>query len=243
MTDSLPEPAPQVATEPMPGPVTEPATKSAAEPAFVTATRASYDAIATAYAERYAGVHEAEPLGPAILDAFAALVHAAGGGPVVEVGSGPGEVTAMLHARGLDVHGVDLSPVMVAMARRDHPQVRFEEGSMTALDLGDESLGGLVAWYSLIHIAPEAVPDVLAGFHRVLAPGGLLLLAFQVGDEPQRYTEGFGHSIDLDFHRLRPERLERQLGEAGFTVQARMEREANGTEPTPQAYVLARKGR
>ncbi|MFG2331131.1 class I SAM-dependent methyltransferase [Streptomyces sp. NPDC048604] len=230
-------------TEPTTEPALVTAAEPATEPAFVTATRASYDAIASGYAERFAGVHEAQPLALAMLDAFAALVRAAGGGPVVEVGSGPGEVTALLHARGLDVHGIDLSPAMVALARRDHPQVRFEEGSMTALDLGDGALRGLVAWYSLIHIAPEAVADVLAGFHRVLAPGGLLLLAFQVGDEPQRHTEGFGHEIALDFHRLRPERVERQLADAGFLVQARMEREASGTEPTPQAYVLARRGR
>ena len=213
------------------------------EPHFLTATRTSYDAVATAYAERFAGVHDTQPLALAMLDAFAALVRTAGSGPVVEVGSGPGEVTARLHAQGLDVHGIDLSSAMVALARRDHPQVRFEEGSMTALDLGDEALVGLVAWYSLIHIAPEAVPATLAEFHRVLAPGGLLLLAFQVGDEPLSFTEAFGHAVSLDFHRLRPERIERLLGDAGFTVQARMEREAGDGESTPQAYVLARKER
>ncbi|MEU8528291.1 class I SAM-dependent methyltransferase [Streptomyces sp. NPDC048629] len=213
------------------------------EPAFLHATRVSYDAIAADYAERYAGVHDAQPLALAMLDAFAALVRTTGGGPVVEVGSGPGEVTARLHAQGLDVRGVDLSPAMVALARRDHPQLRFEEGSMTALDLGDGALRGLVSWYSLIHIAPEAVPAALTEFHRVLAPGGLLLLGFQVGDEPLSFTEAFGHAVDLDFHRLRPEKIEVLLREAGFTVQARMERAADPDESTPQAYLLARKAR
>jgi SAM-dependent methyltransferase len=112
---------------------------------------------------------------------------------------------------------------------------------MTDLGLEDGALGGLVAWYSLIHIEPERVPGVLAGFHRVLSPGGRLLLAFQVGDEPLRLTEAFGRTVTLDFHRWSPDRLAELLAEAGFAVDARLVREADATERTPQACLLARK--
>jgi ubiquinone/menaquinone biosynthesis C-methylase UbiE len=61
---------------------------------------------------------------------------------------------------------------MVAPARRSNPGLRFEEGSMTALDLPDGALGGIVAMYSIIHIPRERLPEVFAEFHRVLAPGG-----------------------------------------------------------------------
>ena len=112
---------------------------------------------------------------------------------------------------------------------------------MTALDLPDGALGGIVAWYSIIHIPPPLVPDVLAEFHRVLTPGGRLLLAFQVGDKPQHHAEAFGRTFGVDFHRWTPERLAELLAEAGFVVHARLVREADGVEPTPQAYVLAHK--
>ena len=84
--------------------------------------------------------------------------------------------------------GVDLSPEMVALARRAHPGLRFDEGSMTALDLPDGALGGIVASYSIIHIPPERLPAVFAEFHRVLAPGGHMLVARMLR-EPDKTAE------------------------------------------------------
>ncbi len=150
-------------------------------PDFLHTTRASYDAMAADYTERYAD-HLAElPLDRAVVAAFAELVRAQGSAPVADIGSGPGWVTARLHALGVPVFGVDLSPRMVALARRAHPELRFHVGSMTSLDLPDETLGGVLALYSIIHIPDAALPAVFAEFHRVLAPGGHVLLGFQAG--------------------------------------------------------------
>ncbi|NUR88573.1 MAG: class I SAM-dependent methyltransferase [Nonomuraea sp.] len=181
-------------------------------------TRASYDAVASDYAEWVRDLLDRTPYERAILKAFAEQVD----GPVADVGCGPGRITAYLHGLGVDVFGVDLSPAMVEVARRDHPGLRFEVGSMTELDLADASLAGLVAWYSLIHVPDDAVATVLAHFRRVLRPGGPLLLGFHVGDEPRLLTEGFGHPLKLCVHRRTHEQLAARLGEAGFTVEAQM---------------------
>ncbi|QGV77454.1 class I SAM-dependent DNA methyltransferase [Streptomyces ficellus] len=208
---------------------------------YVQDTRRSYDAIATDYEAFAAGDLDARPMDRAMLAAFADTVRDAGGGRVAEIGCGTGRITGHLHSLGLDVFGIDLSPGMLEVARRAYPHLRFDEGSMTGLDLADGALGGVVAWYSLIHVEPGQVPDVLDGFHRVLAPGGHLLLAFQVGDEPLRLTEAFGRTVALDLHRWSPDRLAGLLTGAGFTVEVRMLREAHLTERTPQACLLARK--
>jgi SAM-dependent methyltransferase len=173
------------------------------EPDFLRETRASYDAIAAGYAERFAEVEAAKPLDRAVLDAFAEYVRGAGDLPVADVGCGPGRVTAYLNSRGLTAFGVDLSPGMIEVARASHPGLRFEVGSMLALDLPDDSLGGVLAWYSTIHVPDELLPQALAEFRRVLVPGGHLLLAFQAGDEPLHRTEAMGHSISLVFRRRR----------------------------------------
>jgi SAM-dependent methyltransferase len=211
------------------------------EPAFLTSTRASYDAIATDTAEKWKDELAGQPLDRAVLAAFAELVLTAGGGPVADVGCGTGRVTGHLHGLGLDVFGIDLSPGMLAIARRDHPGLRFEVGSMTALDVPDAALAGLMAYYSTIHIPDELLPQVFAEFHRVLAPGGHALLAFQVGDEPLRLSEAWGHEISLVFHRRRPERVSALLADAGLPVHAHAVREASAGERTPHAYLLARK--
>jgi ubiquinone/menaquinone biosynthesis C-methylase UbiE len=151
-------------------------------------------------------------------------------------------VTAHLHSLGLPVFGVDLSSQMVELARRTHPGVRFDEGSMLSLDIPDGALGGVVAWYSIIHTPEERLPDVFAEFHRVLAPGGHLLVAFQVGDEPLHLAQPFGHAVSLDFQRRRPDHIAELLRQAGMAVRARLVREPEeGVEKTQQAYLLARK--
>ncbi|MFC8077988.1 class I SAM-dependent DNA methyltransferase [Streptomyces sp. NPDC057307] len=214
------------------------------EPSYLRDTRAGYDAIAVDYDERFGSALDADPLGRAMLGTFAEYIQADGSGPVVEIGSGPGRVTAHLHGLGLDISGIDLSPAMVALARRTFPELRFEEGSMTDLDLPDGGLAGAVAWYSIIHIVPERLPLVFAQFHRVLAPGGHLLVAFQVGDEPLHFDEAFGHPVFLDFRRLSPDRVTELLSQAGFQVTARLVREPYRhqlSSAVPQAHLLARK--
>ncbi|MEI5098607.1 class I SAM-dependent methyltransferase [Streptomyces sp. PmtG] len=152
---------------------------------------------------------------------------------------GTGHVTAHLASLGLRIRGVDLSPGMLAQARAAYPRLRFDEGSMTGLDVPDGSLGGLVAWYSTIHVPAAGLPEVFAGFHRALAPGAPLLLGFQAGDGLRHFDEAFGHDVDLDFHRRRPDRIAEQLREAGFALIAQLVREPYEGELTQHAHVLA----
>lgn len=215
------------------------------EPAFLQTTRASYDVMADDYAAQFQDELAAKPVDRAVLAGFAELVQARSRGPVADVGCGTGRVTQHLHALGVDAFGIDLSPGMLAVARRKYPGLRFEEGSMLGLDLPDGGLGGLLAWYSTIHVPDEQLPQVFDEFYRVLAPGGHLLLGFQAGEEVVRRTDAWGRDIELDFIRRQPERMAGLLVAAGLTMRARTVREVDEEsafpEPTPQAFLLARK--
>lgn len=205
-------------------------------------TRAAYDRVAEGYAEVLDGFLEASPWERAPLVEFAERVLAAGGGPVLDAGCGTGRTIGLLAAAGLDVSGLDLSPAMLAVARRAHPDLTFEEGDLTDLDLPDASLAAAVAWYSIIHLPAADRPRAFAELHRVLRPGGLLLVGFQVGDEVVHLTSAYGHDdLDYDAHRLDPDRIAAELAAAGFEERSHTVRQPEGPEQTPNASLLVRR--
>ncbi|MEV0176770.1 class I SAM-dependent methyltransferase [Streptomyces sp. NPDC050803] len=208
---------------------------------FLTATRTSYDTIATDYAAAHPDGLTDRPLERGLLGAFAEQVRANGPAPVADLGSGPGRVAARLHDLGVPVFGVDISPRMVALAREAHPHLRFHVGSLTELDLPDGTLGGVLALYSLIHIPTGRLTAVFSEFRRVLVPGGQVLLAFQTQETEDRLrlTERFGHEILLDYYWRTPETVAAHLTEAGLRLQARVVRERVGEEKWARAFLLA----
>ncbi|MGV9674280.1 class I SAM-dependent DNA methyltransferase [Nocardia sp. NPDC003482] len=201
----------------------------------VARTRAGYDAVAEQYAAMFAGAMAERPFDRAVLAAFADLVR--GTGSVADIGCGPGRITGDLRDLGLDVFGIDLSPEMVRLARRAHPDLRFEEGTMTALALPDRSLAGIVAWYSVIHTPPERLPAILAEFDRVLTDDGRVVLAFQThhGDEDVIAHE---HAVAPAYWWSVPG-LEKALRANGFRPIARMSAEPVPPDRGPQGYLVA----
>jgi len=204
--------------------------------------RASYDRVAGEYAARIAGELAGKPLDRALLACFVEQVGELG--IIADIGCGPGHVAAYLHGLGAQVIGVDLSPKMVAIARQRSPEIVFEQGSMLELATPDGSWGGIVAMYSVIHLPPEARPQALAEFHRVLHTGGLLLLAFHMGDEQRHMDEWWGQEVSLDTWFLQPREIESLLRDAGFTVEMSLVRQPYAPDVEHQsqrAYIFARK--
>jgi SAM-dependent methyltransferase len=206
---------------------------------WLSDTRTSYDVDAVGYAEKVHGLLEGSPYLRASLALFAELVRDAGDGPVVDIGCGPGYVTGHLRELGVDAFGIDLSSEMVAIAKRDHPDLRFEVGTMTDLELPDDSVCGVLAFWSVIHVPDHAVPGVFAQFHRVLRPGCPVLVGFHVGNETRHSSEGYsGRSIDVDSHRRRPAVVSQWLREAGFIIEAELVMRPDAD--VPGAIIIAR---
>lgn len=207
--------------------------------AWLSETRSSYDIDASGYADKVRGLLDDMPYLRASLTLFAELVQGVGGGPVVDVGCGPGYVTGYLHELGVDVFGIDLSAEMVAIAERDYPGLRFEVGTMTDLDLADGSVAGVVAFWSVIHVPDDAVPGVCREFRRVLRPQGLLLGGFHVGEETHHTSQGYtGRAINVDSHHRPPSRMAGWLRDAGFTIET--EQILRPDDDVPGALIFAR---
>jgi SAM-dependent methyltransferase len=203
-------------------------------------TRVSYDTVADSYADQTRHLMDETPEERQVLALFADMVRARGEGTVADVGCGPGRITAELRQLGVDAFGIDLSPGMIEVARRDHPGARFDVGSMMDLALADASIAGLVAWYSLIHIPDDEIGSVLAGFHRVLRPGAPLLIGFHVGDGSRLKTEGYGgHPMKVYVHRRQHGQMIAWLGDAGFAVETH--RTLTSAESKLGGIILARR--
>ena len=86
------------------------------------------------------------------------------------MGCGPGHIARYLCDLGTNVFGLDISPRMIAEARRLNPDISFREGDMTALDLTDGSLAGIAAFYAIVNIPGESLPVIFREMERVLQP-------------------------------------------------------------------------
>ncbi|MFB7512685.1 class I SAM-dependent methyltransferase [Streptomyces sp. NPDC056144] len=201
-------------------------------------TRAAYDGVVELYASLFANRLEDQPFARAMIGSFAELVRGTGNTRVADVGCGPGHLTAMLEELGLDAFGFDLSPGMVAHARRAHPALRFEEARMEALPLADGELGGVLAHYSMIHTPPEQLPELLAEQVRVLAPGGLILVSFfgTEGSEPV----WFDHKV-APAYSWPVDRLAGVLGDAGLVPFARLVHDPASERGFLDSHLLARR--
>lgn len=205
-------------------------------------TRHAYDTVAADYARLLPDLSIEAPMDVAMIDDFADRCATASVGPVVDAGCGTGRVSAHLAARGLDVFGIDLSFRMVEEARRKYPHLRFDIGAIEDLHVPDAALGGLLAWYSLIHTAPDRLPAIVDEIARVLKPGAWFLTAYQAG-AGQRVdrTSAYGHPVTMTSYHHDPQHLVDVLVGGGFDVHAEVHRAPEGRETAPQSVLLARK--
>ncbi|HUN83371.1 MAG TPA: methyltransferase domain-containing protein [Terracidiphilus sp.] len=208
----------------------------------IEAIREDYDRIAAEYAHRFFNELAAKPLDVELLHRFAAEVRERG--EVCDLGCGPGHIARRLHDDGVRVIGLDLSSQMVAQARRLNPDIPFREGNMLALDLPSASLAGITAFYAIVNLQVDLLPTAFSELARVLAPGGLLLLAFHLGSDVIRPGELWGQPFRMEFYHFERDTIDQLLEDAGFSIEDVVER---GPYPpgvefqSHRAYVFARK--
>jgi ubiquinone/menaquinone biosynthesis C-methylase UbiE len=199
-----------------------------------------YDALAEVYAEEYCNEFDRKPFDRERLEQFARMVPP--GLPLCDLGCGPGHLAAHLKSLGAEVVGIDLSPGMIAEAKRRYPQIEYRVGNMLQLELPDGSLGAIAAFYSMIHIERHELDRATAEMFRVIVAGGFALLAFHGGQGTFHEDETLGKPIPFDCTLYAPEEMASSMERAGFTIDDVTLREPYDFEfPTTRVYVLARK--
>ncbi|RWZ68082.1 class I SAM-dependent methyltransferase [Labedella populi] len=191
----------------------------------------SYSKRAEEYTTLFGSMESVHPSDVQLVTAWAGQID----GPILDAGCGPGHWTGYLAEKGHDSRGVDHVRAFIAHAREVHPGVPFDVGSIDVLPDAPGSLGGVLAWYSLIHHKPATIARPLGEFARVLRPGGGLLLGFFTGPA----VEPFEHAV-VGAYRWPPEVLAEEVRRAGFEVVEIHTRTGAAPKPRPHGAILAR---
>ena len=177
--------------------------------------RRTFETIAEPYAAAFAEELDDLPFERWLLDRVAVEVDEH---PVIEVGCGPGQVTARLAESGVDAQGLDLSPAMVAEARRRFPDLTFEVGDFRQLmrPATHDGWGAVLAWYSAIYLAESELPSAVSALARPLRRGGLLVLAMHAGAGILHGESWFDHEVDFDVVKHDPAVVRAAVENAGL---------------------------
>ncbi|MDQ4113621.1 MAG: class I SAM-dependent methyltransferase [Actinomycetota bacterium] len=159
-------------------------------------------------------------------------------GRLLDAGCGPGLWSQQLTKSGVrEVIGLDASAEFVAAARARYPEATFERADLAALPLEDRSIGGILAWYSIIHTPPAELPAIFDEFARVLTPGGSAMIGFFDGQP----GEAFDHAVHTAYY-WSAEALADLLAPYGFVVERASTRQDPGARRRQGDLVTTRTG-
>ena len=193
-----------------------------------------YDAVAKEWAVEFSDEHEKKPKDREILHRFAQEI--GDRRPVWDFGCGPGNTTKYLKNLGVEISGLDLSEKILEQARTAHPGLHFRKGNILKLEFDENSTGGIVAFYAIVHFTEEQVGSAFREIFRVLEPGGIFLFAYHIGEETIHLEEFLGQRVDIDFMFFPSDFISSCLKKIGFEKIEIIER-----EPYPEVEYQSRR--
>jgi uncharacterized protein YceH (UPF0502 family) len=199
---------------------------------------AAYDAAAAAYSDALLDELTHKPFDIWLLERIAGLAE----GPVMDLGCGPGQIAAFLADQGVEVHGLDASPQMVAQARSNFGDLDFELGRFDQLlrPRNAAAWGAILAWYCFVHLAPSELAPTIRTVGATLRPGGVFALALHLGEGIVHADDLFGTPVELDFVTHDRDEVLAAIAEAGLVVDEWFVRSPVPSEAaTVRLYVLA----
>ena len=136
---------------------------------------------------------------------------------------------------GFEVVGIDISRTMIATAQKNVPSGTFRRMNMSKIDFPSESFDGVISCYAIIHNPRETHAGIFRSFHRILKPGGAMLVsvASWAWEEVADYL-----GVDMFWSHYDPAKSQSLITDAGFDVVFARDVESGGEK---HHWVLARK--
>ncbi len=195
-----------------------------------------YDKTAEQYAIKFANELDHKHLDRILLQSFAA--ENLNKGKMIDLGCGPGQTTKYLSDCGIpDIVGTDISPAMVAIAKRMHPSLHFETADMLQLSYPDNSFAAAIAFYSIVHFDHAQVAIAFKEINRILVGDGQFLFSFHTGEKVVHLDEFFDQTVNIDFYFFEMDNIIELLTAEGFEIIDAIER-----QPYPDVEYQSKRG-
>ena len=167
------------------------------------------------------------------------------GAAVLDIGCGCGLPVCRELARHAGVTGIDISPAMIALARRNVPAGTFACGDIMNAEFPDSSFDAVTAFYSVFHLPKQEHEELFRRIRRWLKPGGYLMTTLSRRDEDP-YTEDDFLGVTMFWSNFGLPRYREMLIGLGFSilVDARLEhgyRDELKQAPEVHPLILAQK--
>jgi SAM-dependent methyltransferase len=143
------------------------------------------------------------------------------GSRIADMGSGAGWWVRFLALRGYEAIGCDYAPALIRSSQALYPDSTWIETRIQDVPLPDASLDAIISWGVIEH--DEAGPSAaLNEFHRVLAPGGHIVVTVPIDTPAARaahdvFETGEGHESFFQYLMTEDE-LRKYVADAGFEI-------------------------
>jgi SAM-dependent methyltransferase len=179
----------------------------------------AYNLVAEEYAQKFLDELERKNMDKVVLDWFATQIP--NNEVVLEIGTGPGEVSGYLDNLGIKCIGTDISPVMIENAKRNFPYIMFEVQDFFDITYPENTFYGVVGFYAIVNYHPDDLLPIFKNIKRVLKENGLFLFTFHVFEgERKTYVEKFleKEGSKLTFYYYEVDEIKNIVENLGFEI-------------------------
>ena len=163
---------------------------------------------------------------------------------VFEVACGPGNIARYLLKKRSDyqIHGIDLSPNMVALANKNNPSAVFEVMDSRNISTVHKEFDAIVCGFCIPYLSKSDVMKLIKNMREILKVGGTLYISTMEGEDNKSgfQTSSDGNQVYIYYHQY--DQLEKNLKSNGFkvvNVQRKQFPVENG-EPTTDLFIYAK---
>lgn len=110
----------------------------------------------------------------------------------LDIGCGPGNLTAGYAAMGAKVVGIDVAEEMVELASSTYPEIEFHQSDVSKLPFGNSTFDVVTAGYVMHHLGDPT--SALREFRRVLKDNGAFVFVIPIQDSQPSFG-AFFHAV------------------------------------------------